>query len=77
MTLLARIRELLNRRKGRLIQFGELALPEGQKVQAFRKLVLDELGTDGLERDLLNLLNDGSDKDGTGRNIRGMKGGSP
>jgi hypothetical protein len=76
MNLLERIRGLLNRRKGRLIQFGELALPEGHKVQAFRKLVLDELGTDGLERDLLNLLGDESDKGGSGRNRRGMKGGS-
>jgi len=77
MSLLIRIREALNRRKGRLIQFGELALPDGHKVQVFRKLVLDELGTDGLERDLLNLFGEGSDKDGSGRNRRGMKGGSP
>lgn len=77
MILLQRIRELLNRRKGRLIDYGTLALPEGHKAQAFRKLVLDELGTDGLERDLLNLLETGQDKDGMGRNRRGMKGGAP
>jgi hypothetical protein len=77
MSLLARIRELLNRRKGRLIKFGELALPEGQQFQAYRKLVLDELGTEGLERDLLNFLEGEPDAEGTGRNRRGMKGGSP
>jgi hypothetical protein len=76
MKLLEHIRALLNRRKGRLIQFGELALPEGHKVQAFRKLVLDELGTEGLERDLVALFCCQEDKDGSGRNKRGMKGGS-
>lgn len=75
MRLVERIRILLNRRKGRLIQFGELALPEGQKVQAFRKLVLDELGTDGLEKDLAALLGGEDEKGGSGRNKSGMKGG--
>jgi len=76
MNLTDTIRKLLNRRKCRLIQFGELALPEGQQARAFRKLVLDELGTDGLERDLVeHLIQEG--KDGKGRNSRGMKGGSP
>jgi hypothetical protein len=32
MKIIERIRSLLNRRKGRLIQFGELALPDGHKV---------------------------------------------
>ncbi len=77
MSLVQEIRSLLNRRKGRLIQVGELAFPDGPKVQAFRKLVLDELGSDGLEKDLLNLLREGSERDGSGRNRRGMKGGSP
>jgi len=73
---LQHIRELLNRRKGRLIQFGELALPDGHKAQAFRKLVLDELG-DGLERELVAIWANDGEGTGSGRNRRGMKGGSP
>lgn len=77
MSLVEVIRKLLNRRKCRLIQFGEMALPEGQQFRAYRKLILDELGADGLERDLLDHFGEASERDGSGRNRRGMKGGSP
>jgi hypothetical protein len=49
------IREVLNVRKRRLLLFAEAALPQGQ-FQAFRKLVLDELGNTGLEQDLLRVV---------------------
>ena len=51
------IREVLNVRKRRLLLFAEAALPQGQ-FQAFRKLVLDEMGNTGLEQDLVRVVAD-------------------
>lgn len=45
---------LLNQRKNRVLRIAEAALPETQ-FRAFRGLVLDELGREGLERDLERL----------------------
>jgi len=49
------IREVLNVRKRRLLLFAEAALPQAQ-FQAFRKLVLDEMGNTGLEQDLVRVV---------------------
>ena len=51
MVNLAAIVELLNRRKSRVLRYAEAALPETQ-FRAFRGLVLDEFGREGLEKDL-------------------------
>ena len=64
------IREALNARKRRLLLFAEAALPAGQ-YQAFRKLVLDELGTGGLEQDLVRIIS--RTRQGTGGNIHAGK----
>lgn len=55
MVAIEAIREVLNVRKGRLLLFAAAALPPGQ-FQAFRKLVLDELGSTGLEQDLVRVM---------------------
>jgi len=70
MVILEAIREALNARKRRLLLFAEAALPAGQ-YQAFRKLVLDELGTGGLEQDLVRIVSRATQ--GTGRKIHAGK----
>jgi hypothetical protein len=55
MVIVEAIREVLNVRKRRLLLFAEAALPQGQ-FQAFRKLVLDEMGNTGLEQDLVRVV---------------------
>lgn len=62
---LSEVFALLNQRKGRILQVAEAALPEGQ-FRAFRRCVLDELGRDGLERDLERLLAEGT-RNGAGQ----------
>lgn len=57
MVVIEAIREVLNLRKRRLLLFAEAALPQGQ-FQAFRKLVLEELGSTGLEQDLARVVAD-------------------
>jgi hypothetical protein len=71
MVILEAIREALNTRKRRLLLLAEAALPAGQ-YQAFRKLVLDELGTGGLEQDLVRIVS--RTRQGTGGNIHAGKG---
>ena len=68
------IREVLNVRKRRLLLFAEAALPQGQ-FQAFRKLVLDEMGNTGLEQDLVRVVADvrQAERRGAGRNIHAGK----
>jgi hypothetical protein len=64
---------LVNQRKGRILQVAEAALPERQ-FRAFRRCVLDELGRDGLERDLERALAEGKrDGNGPGRPIHAGK----
>lgn len=46
---------LLNQRKSRVLRIAEAALPETQ-FRAFRGLLLDEFGREGLERDLERLM---------------------
>ena len=54
MMMLEAIREVLN---VRLLLLAEAALPQRQ-FQAFRKLVLDEIGNTGLEQDLVRVVAD-------------------
>lgn len=46
--------ELLNRRKGRLLECAQLAMPESQ-FRVFRKKLLNEFGQRGLEGELVRL----------------------
>ena len=65
-TLLDLIRELLNERKNRLLQAVRIGLPDRQ-FDAYRTFLLDELGRNGLERDLEELLLQHLERNGTGR----------
>jgi len=53
---------LLNHRKTRILQYAESSLHPGQ-FKAFRKLVLDDLGMNGLEGEIRELAN-GTDRNG-------------
>lgn len=55
MVILDTIRQLLNIRKKRILLYAEAAL-SGNQYQAFRKLLLDEMGSTGLERDLVRVI---------------------
>ncbi len=72
MVNLAAIVELLNHRKSRVLRYAEAALPETQ-FRAFRGLVLDEFGREGLEKDLERLMVEREHGNGTGRPIRAKK----
>jgi hypothetical protein len=74
MVVIEVIRELLNARKRKLLLFAEAALPHGQ-FQAFRKLVLDELGNTGLEQDLVRVVAElrQQERCGAGGNIHAGK----
>lgn len=76
MVTLPAILALLNPRKNRVLRYAEAALPESQ-FRAFRGLLLDELGREGLERDLGRLVAERGQEDGTGRPIRAKEGGAP
>lgn len=66
----------LNARKGRILQMAEAALPATQ-FRAFRRSVLDELGRDGLERDVERLLAEGDkERDRAGQADTCKKGGA-
>lgn len=75
MVTLHSIVVLLNQRKTRVLRIAEAALPETQ-FRAFRGLVLDELGRDGLERDLERLIAERDEGTGQGRPIRAKEGGA-
>lgn len=70
MVIVDVIREVLNVRKRRLLLFAEAALPPSQ-FQAFRKLVLNEMGEAGLEQDLVRLVAEArqGERQGTGGKI--------
>lgn len=61
------VKALLNRRKQRVLDLAELAVPS-ERYATYRKLVLDELGDKGLEGELMALLrkSDGQGMDGLG-----------
>ena len=76
MVNLTAIFTLLNHRKNRVLRIAEAALPETQ-FRAFRGLLLDEFGREGLERDLERLVAEREDGNGQGRPIRAKEGGAP
>ena len=74
--MLSAILALLNQRKNRILRIAEAALPERQFL-AFRGLLLDEFGRDGLERDLERLMAETRERNGQGRPICAKEGGAP
>ena len=70
MVIVEAIREVLNVRKRRLLLVAEAALPSSQ-FQAFRKLVLEEMGNTGLEQDLVRVVSEV--RQGTGGKIHAGK----
>lgn len=76
MVTLPAIFALLNQRKNRVLRIAEAALPETQ-FKAFRGLLLDEFGREGLERDLERLVVERENGNGQGRPIRAKEGGAP
>jgi len=57
--LLQAILALLNARKCKVLTVAQAALPEHQ-FKAFKSLFLDEFGKNGLESQLVKLLNEGN-----------------
>jgi hypothetical protein len=53
---------LINARKNRLLLVAEAALPASQ-FQAFRRVVLDEFGKSGLEKELERMFHEDGNKD--------------
>lgn len=54
--------KLLNDRKKRILVIAQVAMSEHQ-FKAYRSLILDELGKEGLESDLMQYLNAGKHLD--------------
>lgn len=50
---------LLNVRKSKILTYAQVAMSEHQ-FKAYRSLVLDELGKEGLESELVKLLDEGN-----------------
>lgn len=69
--LLQLILEKLNERKGRLLLTAQVGLPEKQ-YDAYRKILLDELGRNGFEKDLEEALQH-MERNGTGRHTQAGK----
>jgi hypothetical protein len=67
------ILEKLNERKNRLLLTAQVGLPDKQ-FEAYRKILLDELGRNGFEKDLEEVLAQQMEWNGTGRNIYAGKG---
>ncbi|MEX8506377.1 hypothetical protein [Leptothrix ochracea] len=67
------ILERLNERKNRLLLTAQVGLPDKQ-FEAYRKILLDELGRNGFEKDLEEVLAQHVERSGTGRNIYAGKG---
>jgi hypothetical protein len=54
MVMLAQVIALLNKHKNKVLLVAESSLPEAQ-FRAYRKLVLDEFGRNGMEKELEEL----------------------
>lgn len=63
----------LDERKNRLLLTAQVGLPENQ-FDAYRKILLDELGRNGFEKDLEEVLMQHMERQGTGRNTHAGKG---
>ncbi|MFZ1767051.1 MAG: hypothetical protein WAT68_10435 [Candidatus Nitrotoga sp.] len=66
--LLLMILDKLSERKNRLLQTAKVGLPESQ-YDAYRTILLDELGRKGFEKDLEEVLMQYMERNGTGRRI--------
>lgn len=71
--LLPSILDKLNERKNRLLLTAQVGLPENQ-FDAYRKILLDELGRNGFEKDLEEVLMQHLERMGMGRNTHAGKG---
>lgn len=71
-SVLSLILDKLNERKNRLLLTAQVGLPDKQ-YEAYRKIVLDELGRNGFEKDLEEVLMQQSERQGTGRHIHAGK----
>ena len=62
------VMSLVNRHVNRTLTIAQAALPEGQ-YPAFRKLMLDEFGREGLEKEVADLFREstGLERKGMGR----------
>lgn len=71
------IMDKVNSRVNLILTVAEAALPH-ENFQAFRKIVLDQFGRNGLAQDIDALCYgaSGTERHGTGRKHPGMKGGS-
>lgn len=70
--LLPAILEMLSERKNRLLLTAQVGLPANQ-FDAYRKILLDELGRNGFERDLEKILMQHTERNGTGRRTHAGK----
>ena len=59
MHLLQSIIALLDARKTKILTYAQIGMTESQ-FKAYRSLVLDELGKNGLESELVKLLDEGN-----------------
>lgn len=73
ITFLPLILDKLNERKNRLLLTAQVGLPENQ-FDAYRKILLDELGRNGFEKDLEEVLLQHTERQGMGRNTHAGKG---
>lgn len=62
----------LNERKNRLLLTAQVGLPANQ-YDAYRKILLDELGRNGFEKDLEEVLKQHMEWSGEGRNTQAGK----
>ena len=74
MVTLTDVMETIRPHINRVLLYAESSLPEAQ-FKAFRKLVLDELGNSGLNKDLERLFDERApqDRQGSGRNTQARK----
>jgi len=63
----------LDERKNRLLLTAQVGLPENQ-FDAYRKILLDELGRNGFEKDLEEVLMQHNERQGAGRHTHAGKG---
>ena len=63
----------LNARKNRLLLVLQASISQQHQYEAVRKIVLDEMGRDGFEKELEEALQH-TERNGTGRNTQAGKG---
>jgi len=63
----------LNAHKKRLLLVAQACIPQPHQFDAYRTLLLDELGRDGFEKELEDALTPHTERQGTGRHIHAKK----